>query len=94
MLGRASRIQDFDIDAGYPEASSDPTLRPWDESFILGIKLASLQGQIYTALYSATGLKKSLSERSADISRLSSLLEQWRIELEEVNHVGLIHMVG
>ncbi|KAJ9267954.1 transcriptional regulator family: Fungal Specific TF [Paecilomyces variotii] len=89
LLGRASRIQDFDIDAGYPEASSDPTLRPWDESFILGIKLASLQGQIYTALYSATGLKKSLSERSADISRLSSLLEQWRIELEEINSSGV-----
>lgn len=91
LLGRASRIQDFEIDAEYPAASSDPRLRPWDESFLLGIKLASLQGQIYTGLYSATGLKKSVSERSADVGSLSSALERWYIELQEVSHVGYVY---
>lgn len=63
LIGRASRIRDFEIDTEHPTASKDPSLRPWDESFILGIKLASIQGQIYTSLYSAAGLRKSVSER-------------------------------
>lgn len=85
LLGRASHIQDFEIDTEYPTASSDPLLRAWDESFILGIKLASVQGQIYTSLYSAAGMKRPFSDRSADIERLATVLEQWRIDLKGVS---------
>jgi len=96
LIGRASRIRDFEIDAVHPTVSKDLGLRPWDESFILGIKLASIQGQIYTNLYSAAGLKKSVSERSEEIARLSAALGRWRTELKQVSllqhtYYGLIY---
>jgi hypothetical protein len=66
VLGRASFAQRLDIDAQYPRVSIDPALRAWDESFIMGIRLAELQGRIFTGLYfSATMASDSLSESSS-----------------------------
>lgn len=92
LIGRASRIRDFEIDTEHPTASKDPSLRPWDESFILGIKLASIQGQIYTSLYSAAGLRKPVSERSEEIIRLSAALESWRVDLKQVSSLYRCHL--
>ena len=89
LLGKASQIQDCEIDTRYPSLPLDPSLRPWDESFILGIKLASLQGRIYGDLYSAGAASKSSFERAETISRISSSMEQWRVELESVSEIQL-----
>ncbi|GAB1197229.1 hypothetical protein APSETT444_006520 [Aspergillus pseudonomiae] len=66
-FGRASSMQDFDIDAQYPAITTDPAVRPWDESFVMGIRLAKIQGEIYDKLYSAEGSKSSYSERTRRI---------------------------
>jgi hypothetical protein len=84
LFGRASRIQEFDIDVQYPALSTDPAFRPWDESFILGIKLARIQGQIYEKLYSTVALNSSNSERAKNATEIESAMRQWRTELQEV----------
>ncbi|KAJ5757933.1 uncharacterized protein N7511_006627 [Penicillium nucicola] len=97
LLGRACQIQDSEVDTRYPSLPTDVGLRPWDQSFILGIKIASLQGQIYTALYSPVTVTKSLFERAQEIDGLSSALEEWHKELisidaSEVCHQQVFHL--
>lgn len=85
LLGKASQIQDCEIDTRYPLVPLDPSLRPWDESFILGIKLANLQGRIYGDLYSAGASSKSSYDRADAINQLVASMEQWRVDLESVS---------
>lgn len=49
LLGRASHVQDFEIDVQYPPLTQDPSLRPWNEAFILAIRLAKIQGRFTNA---------------------------------------------
>ncbi|KAH8680093.1 hypothetical protein BGZ60DRAFT_401267 [Tricladium varicosporioides] len=91
LFGRASNIQDFEIDGQYPVHSADPALRPWDESFIMGIKLAKLQGRIYDRLYSAAVLKITTSERMECINELETALQQWHAELEQIDSSQVSH---
>ena len=76
LLGRASYIQDFDIDVRYATSSSDPAIRPWDDSFIYMIELARVEGQVYNRLYSAAALKATSSERTEHINNLETALQQ------------------
>ena len=78
LLGKASQIQDCEIDTRYPSLPLDPSLRPWDESFLLGIKLAIIQGRIYSDLYSAGAASKSSFDRADAINKLVVSMEQWR----------------
>lgn len=76
LLGRASYIQDFDVDVKTPSISSDAAIRPWDEAFYWMIKLAEIQGSTYNNLYSASALKRTSSERLGDIHSLKLAVEE------------------
>lgn len=54
ILGRSSSFQGIEIDAQYPPLSTDQGRKPCDKWFILAIRLANVQGQIYgTGSYSS-----------------------------------------
>ena len=84
LFGRASNMQDFDIDARFPALSTDPAIRPWDESFIIGIKLAKTQSQIYDRLYSITALKTAGCERKQYVNQIATTMQEWEVELRQV----------
>ncbi|KAK6820050.1 hypothetical protein RU639_007048 [Aspergillus parasiticus] len=84
-FGRASSMQDFDIDAQYPAITRDPAVRPWDESFVMGIRLAKLQGEIYDKLYSAEASKSSHPERMRRVHALALDIQQWYAEFKEID---------
>lgn len=84
LFGRASNIRDLDIDAEYPSLSAQASVRAWDESFIMGIKLARIQGQIYDRVYSAVATKIPTSERMQYVHELSTAMEGWYTELQKV----------
>ena len=79
MLGRPSYMQDFDIDVPYPELSSDPAIRPWDEAFTFTVRLSQIEGEIFNMLYSAAAKKISQFERLARIERLE-------VDLQKCHH--------
>lgn len=85
LQGHASNIQDFEIDAQYPIPSRNAATRPWDESFIVGIKLARIQGQIYDKLYSTAAVKYDYSIRKECIDTLDAAMIELRAELEQVH---------
>ncbi|KAE8153041.1 hypothetical protein BDV25DRAFT_127522 [Aspergillus avenaceus] len=78
-------IRDVDIDVNYPALSSDPAVRPWDESFVMAIKLASIQGQIYDSLYSSDALRVNHMERTVRIEKLCTDMQQWGVEFKQIN---------
>ncbi|KAL6889973.1 hypothetical protein GGI43DRAFT_416137 [Trichoderma evansii] len=94
LHGHSSNIQDFEIDAQYPVLSRNAATRPWDESFIVGIKLARIQGQIYDKLYSTAAVKCSSSIRKECIDTLDAAMIELRAELEEINagKVNYVHI--
>ncbi|KAH0846866.1 hypothetical protein FOPE_11223 [Fonsecaea pedrosoi] len=87
-FGRASNIQDFEIDTGYPAISTDPGAQLWDQATVISIQLARLQGQIYDRLYSPSAQKASHSERERRIDDLASQLEEWHIETRKTMRTG------
>ncbi|KAH8424477.1 Zn(II)2Cys6 transcription factor [Aspergillus melleus] len=91
LMGRASCLQDIEIDTSHPELSADPAARPWDESFIMGIKMARLQGQIYSRLYSTAALAGDPAERAQHIRELATELHQWFSELKEIDGSQVNH---
>ncbi|KAL3447877.1 fungal-specific transcription factor domain-containing protein [Aspergillus insuetus] len=89
VLGRASFAQCLDIDARYPTISTDLALRAWDESFIMGIRLAELQGRIFTGLYFTTTMARDIAQREQVISDLAMAMEDWHAELKRINPEGV-----
>ena len=77
-------MQDFDIDARFPALSTDHAIRPWDESFIMGIKLAQIQSQIYDKLYSTAALKTAGCERKQCVNQIATTMQEWEVELRQV----------
>lgn len=75
LSGRASYLQDFDMDVKTPAPSSDPAIRPWDEAFCSMIQLAEIQGSTYNKLYSPSAIKHSRSQRLDDIKCLKLAIE-------------------
>lgn len=84
VLGRVSNMQSLEIDAQYPTPSADVALRAWDQSFIMGIKLAELQGKIFLQLYSNVTMTKVTSERIQIINDLAEKMEKWHADMNEV----------
>ena len=74
LMGRASCLQDIEIDTSHQELSADPSARPWDKPFIMGIKMARHQGQIYSRLYSTAALAGDPAERAQHIRELATEL--------------------
>ncbi|PYI01184.1 hypothetical protein BO78DRAFT_354092 [Aspergillus sclerotiicarbonarius CBS 121057] len=89
LLGRVSNMQGVKIDTRHPAISTDPTLRPWDESFIMGIGMAEFQDRTFSGLYSPATLIKVPSERAHLISDLASAMEQWHLEFKQIDSEGV-----
>lgn len=92
LLGRASNIQDSEIDVQYPSLSTDPAQLPWDRWYLMAILLAKEQGRIYETQYSAAALKTSTAAREHHINELSVALQQWRTNLEQVSNRSSPHV--
>ncbi|KAL2819148.1 hypothetical protein BJX63DRAFT_382501 [Aspergillus granulosus] len=95
LLGRASCIQDYDIDVPHPTCSKDPALRPWDEGFVAWLTLGRLQGQIYDRVYSAAALRLPQEVRNQNIQALAEELHQWRPRMDAIDwsHVNVPHLL-
>lgn len=92
LLGRASYLQDFDMDVKTPSASPDPRFRPWDETFYWMIKLSEVQGNAYNKLYSPAAIRNSSNERLNDIKNLKTAIEECRRGRDEVpNLLSVFH---
>ena len=62
-LGRASTIQDFDVDLDPLPVSKDPGRRAWDEGLLLSLQFAKIQAQTYELLYSPASRKRTTIDR-------------------------------
>ncbi|XHG04012.1 hypothetical protein AWENTII_007296 [Aspergillus wentii] len=89
VLGRSSFAQYLDIDVQYPAVSTDPALRAWDESFIMGIRLADLQGRVFTNLYFSGTMVRDTPARKQLISDLAVAMDSWHAELQQINPDGV-----
>ncbi|KAL5335380.1 hypothetical protein BJX70DRAFT_390670 [Aspergillus crustosus] len=85
VLGRASSIQDYDLDVPYPTCSEVPAVRPWDEGFVTYLTLGRLQGQIYERVYSAAALRTAPEVRAQQINNLAQELHQWHRRMYNID---------
>lgn len=85
LQGRPSYLQDSEVDAWHPRISPDTAFRGWDELFILGIKLAKLQGQIYDQLYSAAARHAPRDQQDQTVNQLSDNVQSWYTDLGKVS---------
>ncbi|RAH48306.1 fungal specific transcription factor domain-containing protein [Aspergillus brunneoviolaceus CBS 621.78] len=97
LLGRVSSLHGLTIDTRYPSTATDQALRPWDESFIMGIRLAELQDRVLTGLYSPETAIKDSSERARLVRDLAAAMDEWRVQFtqiiaEAVNHPEVFHL--
>ncbi|KAM5350734.1 hypothetical protein ACJ41O_007239 [Fusarium nematophilum] len=76
-LGRASVIQDYDLDTKLCSISREPGRAAWDQAAMAFVELSRIQGHIYEALYSASAANLDASKRSHIVSSLSERLIQW-----------------
>lgn len=67
FFGRASALQDADIDVALPVFSHKEPVEHWDRLFEAGIKLAKIQKRIYSDLYSRKSLKLGQTDRENKI---------------------------
>ncbi|KAH7120555.1 hypothetical protein EDB81DRAFT_814401 [Dactylonectria macrodidyma] len=91
LLGRASSMQDSEIDAEYPSLSKDPSQIPWDQWFVMAILLAKEQGRIYQTQYSAAALKTPVTTRDLHINELHMSLQKWRADLDQIDASRVKH---
>ncbi|OJZ85405.1 hypothetical protein ASPFODRAFT_62051 [Aspergillus luchuensis CBS 106.47] len=89
LLGRVSNMQGVKIDVRHPAISLDPGRRAWDESFIMGIRMAEFQDRIFTNLYNLATSIKDPSERTQLIQDLASDMEQWHSQLKQIDPEGV-----
>ncbi|RAH65668.1 fungal specific transcription factor domain-containing protein [Aspergillus aculeatinus CBS 121060] len=85
LLGRVSGLHGLIIDTRYPSTATDQALRPWDESFIMGIRLAELQDRVLTGLYSPGTVIKNSSERARLVRDLAAAMDEWRVKFTQIN---------
>jgi hypothetical protein len=85
LQGRPSYLQDSEVDAWYPRISPDASCKAWDELFILGIKFAKIQGEVYDHLYSATARHSSHVRQEQAVNQLSDKMKSWYIDLGKVS---------
>uniref|UniRef100_A0A0D2XKV7 Xylanolytic transcriptional activator regulatory domain-containing protein n=1 Tax=Fusarium oxysporum (strain Fo5176) TaxID=660025 RepID=A0A0D2XKV7_FUSOF len=81
LQGRPSYLQDTEVDAWYPRVSPDAPCKAWDELFILGIKFAKIQGEVYGHLYSSTARHSSPAQQEQAVNQLSDKMQSWYIDL-------------
>ncbi|KAL5623762.1 hypothetical protein FOBRF1_003012 [Fusarium oxysporum] len=83
-LGRASTIQDWDVDAQPCPISSDPGQAPWDLTLTSLIEMSRIQAQIYKKLYSPQAKAHGIEERLVETDKLDSDLRQWYSEWVQI----------
>ncbi|CEL00847.1 hypothetical protein ASPCAL00441 [Aspergillus calidoustus] len=81
FFGRASVMQDCDVDTVYPIYAPKSPGRPRDELFIKEVKLAKMQGRIWKEAFSKESLALSHSEREKRIETLAMELQFWYAKL-------------
>ena len=84
-LGRASTLQDYDIDISLPVQSADPRLNAWELINVYWIKLSELHGLAYEQLYSPGALRESEGERGRKAKALIARLEQARHKIPDAS---------
>ncbi|RDW74641.1 Zn(II)2Cys6 transcription factor [Aspergillus mulundensis] len=90
VLGRVSNnMHSSQIDTRHPFVSTDSALRAWDESFIMGIRLAGLQERIFTSLYSSATAVAEPDERAALVREIAGDMERWYLDLKQINPTGI-----
>lgn len=90
-LGKASTIQDFDMDIRQVSVSEDPKRAPWDLAFVACTNLTHLQGCLYEGLYSSTAKKHTKEERREMVSVLASKLAHWYDDWLHINSSAAFH---
>lgn len=76
-LGRASRIQDWDVSLPLLTVRNGSPSGPWCGAMLIyWVKLARVQGQIYEKLFSATAFSKPRKERSQTAAALVRKMNQ------------------
>ncbi|WJG34608.1 uncharacterized protein FOBCDRAFT_213798 [Fusarium oxysporum Fo47] len=85
LQGRPSYLQDTEVDAWYPRVSPDAPCKAWDELFILGIKFAKIQGEVYGHLYSSTARHSSRAQQEQAVNQLSDKMQSWYIDLGKLD---------
>lgn len=76
-LGRASIIQDYDVDASECAVSTDPGRAPWHIAFNTFVELSRIHGQIFESLYAASTKDLDPAERRHRASSLAARCSQW-----------------
>ncbi|KAF4466986.1 c6 transcription factor [Fusarium albosuccineum] len=76
-LGRASTIQDVDVDVEPLTISSDPGREPWDATLFMFIDYVRIQAQIYEDLYSPASRRRNTGDRQTIVDNLSERLADW-----------------
>ncbi|KAL4816596.1 hypothetical protein BDW67DRAFT_190813 [Aspergillus spinulosporus] len=89
LLGRIPTMQRLQINTRYPVISLDPALRAWDESFIMGIRLAGLQERIFTGLYSTATASTEAAERENLISEIEGDMQRLYSDLKKIRPDGV-----
>ncbi|KAK2761610.1 hypothetical protein FQN54_001438 [Arachnomyces sp. PD_36] len=85
-LGRASVLQDYDIDVSFPKiVLSEPRLQAWDSIHLYWIKLAEFHGLAYEQLYSPRALSESPDERAAKAKVLIDKLGKHQKSLSKID---------
>lgn len=87
LQGRPSYLRDSEVDAWHPRISPDVAFKAWDELFILGIKFAKLQSQVYDQLYSTSMRHLSRAEQDEVVNLLSDELQSWYTGLGNVSFI-------
>ncbi|KAM0209936.1 hypothetical protein ACHAQD_010956 [Fusarium lateritium] len=85
LQGRPPYLQDSEIDAWHPRISPDTSCKAWDELFILGIRFAKIQGEVYDHLYSATARHSSRVQQEQAVNQLSDKMRSWYIDLGKID---------
>ncbi|KAL6918811.1 hypothetical protein FSST1_002837 [Fusarium sambucinum] len=85
LQGRPSYLQDSEVDAWHPRVSPDPSYKVWDDLFILGIKFAKIQGEVYGRLYSATARQSSPVQQEQAVNQLSDKMQSWYIDVGKLD---------
>lgn len=87
LQGRPSYLRDSEVDAWYPRISPDAAFKAWDELFILGIKFAKLQSQVYDQLYSTSMRHVPRAQQDEVVNQLSDKLQSWYTGLRSVSSI-------
>ncbi|PHH76133.1 hypothetical protein CDD82_4129 [Ophiocordyceps australis] len=84
-LGRASLIQEWDIDAPPVTISKLPTRIPWDRAFAALVHFSVLKARIFKQLYSPRARLIDNAQRCRIVAELVEKLAQWYVAWQRID---------